>query len=361
MGLMIALAFFYMTFSFLNEKLFWKIAYVFLTLWFLLFIYKAQITTGLVVSFGTAVILSIAWALRNWKRGFSRLLILGVIGISCAATLYVLGVHSKYFTPKENLNELDQFTADGEEYIHLRERTFKENGYYTEVNFAPNELREAWNEKSDYRYDGKDQRGQNIYSTLKRYITSKGLKKDRLGVENLSINDIQNIESGITNCSENEWNPIEKRLNELFYEYTAFENGADPSGNSLFMRTEFWRAGWGVFLKNKFLGTGTGDVKDELNKEYELNGTLLSEKYRYRIHNQYLSIAATFGVIGFVIFLVCFFYPFLAEKRGFLFTAFLIISSLSFITEDTLETQVGVTFVTFFYCFFVTNRPIKIK
>jgi len=155
--------------------------------------YKAQITTGLIVSFATAVLLSIAWALRNWKKGFSRLLILGVIGISCGTALYVLGIHGKYFTPKENLNDLAQFTTDGEEYVHIRERTFKENGYYTDLNFAPNELKKAWNKKSEYHYDEKDQRGQNIYSTLKRYMTSKGLKKDRLGVESLSIRDVQNI------------------------------------------------------------------------------------------------------------------------------------------------------------------------
>ena len=312
------------------------------------------------VSFTTAFLLSIIWAIKNWKSGFSRLLLLGMIGLSCGALLYVLGIHSKYFTPKEKLSELAQFTLDGEEYIHIREHTFKENGFYTDVNFAPKELKSAWNKRSNFDYDGQDKRGQNIYSTLKRYLTSKGLKKDRGGVENLTEQDIQNIELGVANCFENDWNPIERRLNEIFFEYTAFENGANPSGNSLFMRTEFWRAGYGVFLKNKIFGTGTGDVKDELNVEYEQNETLLEKKYRYRIHNQYLSIAATFGIVGFVLFIVCFFYPFFIERRGLLFTAFLIISSLSFLTEDTLETQVGATFVTFFYCFFLTNRTKKL-
>lgn len=355
LGLMIAFAIFYFVFHFTKQNQWWKIIFVVLFFWFLFFIYKAQITTGLVVLFITAILLSISWSIQNWKSGFSKLLLLGMMAVTCAGSLYILGIHSKYFTPKEDLSSLAQFTADGEEYIHLTERTFKENGYFTDVNLAPMELETAWNEKSDFKYGGQDLKGQNVRSTLKRYMTSKGLKKDRIGVEQLTQRDIENIESGETNCMSDKWNPLVKKLNEIFYEYTAFENGANPSGNSLFMRTEFWRAGWSVFLKNKIIGTGTGDIKDELNLEYEQNGTLLEEPYRHRIHNQYLTFAASFGSIGFVVFLACFFYPFFMKKRSMFFTAFISISALSFLTEDTLETQVGVTFVSFFYCLFLTN------
>jgi hypothetical protein len=34
----------------------------------------------------------------------------------------------------------------------------------------------------------------------------------------------------------------------------------------------------------------------------------------------------------------------------------MIIASLSMMTEDTLESQMGVTFFTFFYCFFLFGR-----
>jgi hypothetical protein len=43
-------------------------------------------------------------------------------------------------------------------------------------------------------------------------------------------------------------------------------------------------------------------------------------------------------------------------ERGFLFTSFCMLTALSYLTEDTLETQAGVTFVAFFAALFSAQR-----
>jgi hypothetical protein len=60
-----------------------------------------------------------------------------------------------------------------------------------------------------------------------------------------------------------------------------------------------------------------------------------------------------FGLFGFLVFLFAFLYPLVKGGKpfsGFLLTAFISIALLSMITEDTIESQAGVTFVALFYC-----------
>jgi hypothetical protein len=44
--------------------------------------------------------------------------------------------------------------------------------------------------------------------------------------------------------------------------------------------------------------------------------------------------------------------------NAFEWTGFLVITLLSYLIEDTLQTQTGVTFVAFFFAFFITGRKI---
>ncbi|NQX92011.1 MAG: hypothetical protein HRT74_07800, partial [Flavobacteriales bacterium] len=84
-------------------------------------------------------------------------------------------------------------------------------------------------------------------------------------------------------------------------------------------------------------------------QEYENNGTRLSEEYRLRTHNQYLTFWVAFGVIGLLLLLISI-VRFLAQSIGnkdLLAFSVVLICALSFLTEDTLEPQAGVTFVAF--------------
>jgi len=74
-----------------------------------------------------------------------------------------------------------------------------------------------------------------------------------------------------------------------------------------------------------------------------------------RSHNQFLAITVAFGVIGLVVFLFSLAYPAVALRNYLhgLYFVFLLIAVVSFFTEDTLETQSGVSFFAFFNTLFI--------
>jgi len=87
----------------------------------------------------------------------------------------------------------------------------------------------------------------------------------------------------------------------------------------------------------------------------------LSPDQRWRSHNQFMSICIGFGIFGLIWFLFAILYPVFVTKRYddyFLFI-FLIIAMISMLTDDTIESQMGVTFFAFFYCFFLFARKEK--
>jgi O-antigen ligase len=124
-------------------------------------------------------------------------------------------------------------------------------------------------------------------------------------------------------------------------------------GHSVTQRIVFWKTGWQIFKEHWFLGVGTGDSSSAFEEMYNRTDARLSEQNRLRAHNQFLSIALTLGIVGFLIFLVSIAAPFLLLKNAnsFLYIGFSIILYASMLNEDTLETQVGVTLYAFFNVF----------
>jgi hypothetical protein len=93
-------------------------------------------------------------------------------------------------------------------------------------------------------------------------------------------------------------------------------------------------------------------------KQYEKMHSKLAPDQRWRSHNQFFSITIGFGIFGLFWFLFAILYPpFLKRWQGDYFVIILlIISLLSMITEDTIESQTGVVFFAFFYSFFLFGR-----
>ena len=86
----------------------------------------------------------------------------------------------------------------------------------------------------------------------------------------------------------------------------------------------------------------------------------LEKKFRLGAHNQYLTFAVTFGIAGFVWFLFSLFYPLRqlvqAKMFDYFYITFFVIALLSMLSEDTLETQAGVSFFAFFNCLLLFGR-----
>ncbi|MFZ5552354.1 MAG: O-antigen ligase family protein [Bacteroidota bacterium] len=326
-----------------------RVPVVFLILWFVYFLYLLISATGFVILSALLLFLLLVLAL---KKG-NIYLRLGYFAL--AVVLVVVPsrhIHQRFilfFTPTEDISNLDITTENGEPYIHEIKNLVIENGKFINIYIAPRELEEAWMKRSSWPYASWDKQKHPLRHTIVRYMTSKGLRKDKKGVEALTEEDIKNIENGIPNYHYTVSNNINKRLDQFFFELEIYFKGLSPVGGSIVQRLEFWKNGWMIFKENKWVGVGTGDVQMAFNNMYERNESLLDNEHRLRSHNQFLSVMVAFGLVGLTLFLTALILPLLKaiRKKNLLYIAFFIVAFMSFLTEDTLETQAGVTFFSF--------------
>ena len=217
------------------------------------------------------------------------------------------------------------------------------------------ELRKAWNLRSHCPFDSMVKTGFDIKNVLFRYMTSRGLRKDSVGFYSLTDNEISHIELACTDVRDLNDHGIAMRIRQVFWEIQNYSQNGNASGFSVMMRIEYWKASLALISRNPILGVGTGDMNTVFSQYYEETHAKLSPEWRRRSHNQYLSITVGLGIIGLFVFLFALFYPAfkLGQLRPGLFFCFLMILLLAMLAEDTIESQAGVSFAAFFYCFFL--------
>lgn len=333
---------------------FWSIA-----IWFLVYLFMLRAMSGIVSVMISVFVL--VWVLASRRKlKFSRTIKLAIVGLSLSVVGYVYWQVDEFYTINEiDITTVDQYTVSGEKYWFETDFPLIENGNYVHSFIAKDELKEAWNTHSKFDFNGEDLRGQPISSTIIRYLTSKGLRKDKEGVQALTHLDIWAIENGLAN----ERYLDSKNLNTMMYRYIweihNYSNGFNPQGNSLGQRVLFWKLGLQIFKENKWFGVGTGDVQASFDQKYEELPYFVKEKYRLRAHQQYLTMGITFGLIGLIYFLWTFLSGFLEKEnsRTYLFLGFFIIMMVSMLDEDLLESQFGVTFAMYFFFLFLFHHP----
>ena len=106
-----------------------------------------------------------------------------------------------------------------------------------------------------------------------------------------------------------------------------------------------------TILKNNFItGVGTGDIQDELNKEYLRNGNNKLAAVNTNAHNQYLEVVLENGLIGLFIFLSMLgLMVYIAiSEHNIIYIMFLLIILISFSFETMLNRLAGVVFFSLF-------------
>lgn len=152
---------------------------------------------------------------------------------------------------------------------------------------------------------------------------------------------------------------IKMRTHEVVYELQSYQLNQDPNGKSIAQRFVYWNIAWDIFKTAPLIGIGTGDVADAFNSYYLAHPNLLQQQYQHRAHNQWLTILLTFGILGLLLFMLVVFYPLFYKRKylDYFYIVFFIAFALSLLTEDTLETQAGVTFYALFNCLFLFAKP----
>jgi hypothetical protein len=361
-GLEIALAIFFSMYYFFKASKFWlKLMWGCIITWLLFSLSLFHLFTGTIVFYATGVVLLIVFGFLSTKK-YLKLILVSFLTIIIVSFFVIIKNSVDDFYSSNKVKPLEEipFTDEGNPFDkgpHSNKSKLKENGYFVDKNISRKEFSAAWNVRSKIDFNGKDLKNQPLRFTLIRFVTSKGERKDKKAIDNLTKKEISAIESGVSNYKYLEMNSFNVRIHKIIWEYDSYKNGRNISGHSVLMRWEYFKTAINIIKKNLLIGVGTGDVQDAFNLQYEQDDSTLTTQYRLRAHNQYLTYGVTFGVLGLIFFITFLIYPIIKTKlyKNYFYLAFFSIIILSMITEDTLETQVGINFFVFFNTIFLLS------
>lgn len=342
-----------------NKKIAGKMLNGFFILLFLFSMYALGLASG-VANFLILVVCGGIYLIRRQKRNLKLILSLALISGVTALSGYVFSVYeSQVQLNKTSYNTIQAINSNGRWYSQFSPVSLqKENGNYVMINIQFEELKREWNKRvitDTFSYT--PQHNLQRFEVLLRYLSSREYTKDSLGISKLNKTDLENIGNDICNYRISQWSYLHKRVYELVNEYDEFVNGRNINGHSLSMRPFFWQAAIQIIKKNYIIGVGTGDVQSQLNKTYPEINSPLKEDWFKRPHNQYLTITVALGIVGLIVFLVSLVWPLVRLKKhlNILYYPFFLIALISFLLEDTLETQAGLTYFAFFNVLFLTQ------
>lgn len=133
-----------------------------------------------------------------------------------------------------------------------------------------------------------------------------------------------------------------ERVEEALHVALHGNNDANAETSSA-VRTITWSAAITLFKEAPLLGTGTGDIKNELILLYAQRGQHWAQERRLNAHGQFLQSAACLGIggVGCLAFMVL--APFFGRfRKDALAVAFVVICALNWSVESMLEVQAGV-------------------
>ena len=290
--------------------------YLILALWLLYYTYISQVLTGY-ISVSVVLMGHLIWKLYLNQKFRQIYFLSGVLFVAFALLIYYLSQPIQY-----------RETCPGN----------------------PKSLKIAWSKKSNLPYDGLDLRGQYLSSTLERYLMSKNGCASSYGLAQLSPQDINFIELGYADVNETKGGFM-ARLHGLRYQ---LHHSTNPNDHSLLERLTYWKTAQQLISTHVILGVGIGDLQNQMQAQYVKQNSELRPDRRLRPHNYYLTTWLNTGLIGFIL-LLSILYFYLKQQwnyrqlQGFLFG---LVFAFSFLIEDGLETQMGLTMFAFFYAFY---------
>lgn len=298
---------------------------------------------------------SAAWGATRRRSLRTAMVLLPVVAMS----LFAFVVKDRYRMPDPGLDTLAERTEGGELYDHDPTNPQTENGQHVWSYVAWGELARTWERRSTVPFNATDAGGGPVYGTLARYLTSKGLHKDSVAVMGLSEAEVRAIERGVASAYAGERGRVLARLDEVMMELERYRAYGDANGHSVTMRIEYFKAGWAIAKDHWLVGVGTGDTRPAFAAQYDRMHSSLLPEWRHRAHNEYLTLWISFGIVGLLWSLLCWWWP--AWKHGAwrdpLFIAWAILFAGSCFTDDTVETQAGATFFALYCALLVFAAP----
>ncbi|NQU34530.1 MAG: O-antigen ligase family protein [Bacteroidetes bacterium] len=338
------------------------IGFIVLSVYFFSFLIFQQSLTGL-LALGGSVIFFLGYLIFQRKKNSRYVLLIAAIAIVSIPSLYINNVIKSFYDIEVvDRNNIEFKTPKGNLYKHDFNNPMVENGKYVYLYVCEKEMREEWNNISKYKYDSIGKNGYPVHSTLVRYLTSKGFRKDAKGISALNTSDIQNIENGMSNViySQNKYS-LYPRIYQTVWEYYVYSTTGNANYQSFSQRIEFSKAAILIIQDNLWFGVGAGNWQEEFRKAFVKNNSSLNEKLYASSHNQYLNYMVKFGILGFISILFCLIFP-VIKTHGYrdpLFVIFLVYLFVANFADSNFESHMGSSFFVFFYCLFLFSKEKK--
>lgn len=134
---------------------------------------------------------------------------------------------------------------------------------------------------------------------------------------------------------------LKSKINYSLWDYGKYKEGraANYSDSERIISIQ---AGLNVYRSAPMIGVGVGDLKDQLKDYYLSKHPSLKMKLP---HNQFVTVAATYGIFGLLLFMISILSPVFYRKnyKDTLFLAFNLFMLGSMLFESTLDTNYGIT------------------
>ncbi len=337
-----------------SNTIFLKIMWLLIFSWFSFYTFYSQVLSG-AISLILVIIIFIFYFLNH----YSKLLTIS-FGLLIVSVFIVFVSFLIPSTPtKIDYSTLPKKTIEGNDYANNLNLTDTEDNKRIYISVCEYELQREWTKLSKMPYYKPDKINQPLNYTLMRYLTSKNLSKDAVGMKKLTKTDIVNIENGIASINQLKMGVI-GRLYSVKHE---INNNYDPNGHSLLQRFEYWKTAGHIIQQNWLIGVGNGDVQNTFDYQYEKDKSLLLPKFRVRAHNMYLTVWISFGIVGLLIFIlfITSYFRQAIKNNEILAVMFISIAIVTFMIEDTIETQLGVCIFSLFVGLFINKIDEETK
>lgn len=159
------------------------------------------------------------------------------------------------------------------------------------------------------------------------------------------------------------------RFRELSYTEFSYQRMAKESHynmevtadqwNGVNFRRAAWQCGWELFLSHPIKGVDIGDKNDVLMEKYREKDFQFALQTKKNVHNNYLDILYSMGIIGLVLFLLGWIIlPLLYAKRSHDWLSVLVILTFAsaWVTEIYFDRSLGGMLTGFFIPFLLTDK-----
>lgn len=151
---------------------------------------------------------------------------------------------------------------------------------------------------------------------------------------------------------------LQNKIKYMFYDFQQFYYHSKVAGLSDSRRIYSLQLGLKAGMQQPLIGVGYGDIKDEVNRFYQQEYPKAAKDDSLIPHNQFVMFFAGTGFIGLAVFIWVICYIIFVEGRYKepLFLSLNLIILSSFMTEATIEVQLGTAFYLLFF-FYLLKQP----